>query len=103
MSDIEKCRKRRTTHRWNVLKIVNKVYEILKTDEIEFKRLKCYKEDLIVNKGKLRTFESETLELIIESEEKETANKDIEDTLVYKEKLSCCMQSYKMNGKISRT
>ena len=93
MADIEKLRKKRTTHRRNVTKLVNKTERILESEEKDVKRLKFYKDELLGEKIELETLNAEITELMNDNEDEEAADKEMDEILVYKEKLSCCMQS----------
>jgi len=93
MADIEKLRKKRTTHRRNVTKLVNKTERILESEEKDVKRLKFYKDELLGEKIELETLNAEISELMNDNEDEEAADKEMDEILAYKEKLSCCMQS----------
>ena len=74
-------------------KIVNKVDELLKTDPVDKRKLKHYQNELIKKRSDLKDLDNEILELLTEHADKQTADKEMDDALEYKEKLSCALIS----------
>ena len=74
-------------------KIVNKVDELLKTDPVDKRKLKHYQNELIEKRSDLKDLDNEILELLTEHADKQTADKEMDDALEYKEKLSCALIS----------
>ena len=74
-------------------KVVNKVNELLKTDFIEKRKLQHYHNKLIEKWSDLKDFDNEILESLTEHADEETADKEMDDALEYKEKLSCALIS----------
>ena len=93
MENVDKVKKKRTTHRRNVTKIVNKVDELLKTDPVDKRKLKHYQNELIEKRSDLKDLDNEILELLTEHADEQTADKEMDDALEYKEKLSCALIS----------
>ena len=93
MTDTEKLTKKRTTHRSKASKLVEKAERILESEEKDLKRLKFYKDELLGEKIELEILNAEILDLMSENEDEELADKEMDEVLVYNEKLSCCMQS----------
>ena len=93
MTETENLRKKRTTHRSKASTLVDKTERILESEEKDLKRLKFYIDELLGGKIELETWNAEILELMNENEDEEAVDKKMDEVLVYKEKLSCCMQS----------
>ena len=93
MENVDKVKKKRTTHRRNVTKIVNKVDELLKTDPVDKRKLKHYQNELIEKRSDLKDLDNEILELLTEHADEQTADKEMDDALEYKERLSCALIS----------
>ena len=91
MENVDKVKKKRMTHQRNVTKIVNKVDELLKTDPVDKRKLKHYQNELIEKRSDLKDLDNEILELLTEHADEQTMDKEMDDALEYKEKLSCAL------------